>query len=124
MYIASGKVKIVWCSVQIFFLVGVVQNVCWRIIGATATLFVSVVLRFHGFPGRSVFAWRIVYRVLLPDLKNFAMSGNREELLNSIKEQGDLVRQLKAAKEPKERVIFSLTFPLCIFHEFFHESFR
>ncbi|CAD7089790.1 unnamed protein product [Hermetia illucens] len=32
------------------------------------------------------------------------MSGNREELLNSIKEQGDLVRQLKAAKEPKERI--------------------
>lgn len=32
------------------------------------------------------------------------MSDTREQLLNSIKEQGELVRSLKAAKEPKERI--------------------
>lgn len=32
------------------------------------------------------------------------MSDNREKLLNDIKEQGDLVRKVKAAKEPKQKV--------------------
>lgn len=32
------------------------------------------------------------------------MSDNREKLLNEIKEQGDLVRKVKAAKEPKQKV--------------------
>lgn len=32
------------------------------------------------------------------------MSENREKLLEEIKVQGDLVRQLKAAKEPKVKV--------------------
>lgn len=32
------------------------------------------------------------------------MSENREKLLKDIQEQGDLVRKLKAAKEPVEKV--------------------
>lgn len=32
------------------------------------------------------------------------MSDNREKLLDQIKEQGDLVRKVKAAKEPKQKV--------------------
>lgn len=32
------------------------------------------------------------------------MSENRDKILEEIKVQGDLVRQLKAAKEPKEKV--------------------
>lgn len=32
------------------------------------------------------------------------MSENRDEILLAIKDQGDLVRKLKAAKESKERV--------------------
>lgn len=37
------------------------------------------------------------------------MSENRDKLLEEIRVQGDLVRQLKAAKESKEKVrVFSL----------------
>lgn len=32
------------------------------------------------------------------------MSDNREELLEKIKVQGDLVRKVKAEKQPKEKV--------------------
>jgi hypothetical protein len=32
------------------------------------------------------------------------MSENREKILEQIKEQGEIVRKLKAAKEPKDKV--------------------
>lgn len=32
------------------------------------------------------------------------MSENREKILEQVKEQGEVVRKLKAAKEPKEKV--------------------
>lgn len=35
------------------------------------------------------------------------MSETRDQILEEIKIQGDLVRKLKAAKEPKEKVCFS-----------------
>lgn len=34
------------------------------------------------------------------------MSDSREQILESIKVQGEVVRKLKAAKEPKEKVCF------------------
>lgn len=34
------------------------------------------------------------------------MSENREQILESIKVQGEVVRKLKAAKEPKQKVCF------------------
>lgn len=34
------------------------------------------------------------------------MSENREQILESIKVQGEVVRKLKAAKEPKAKVCF------------------
>lgn len=40
------------------------------------------------------------------------MSENRHKILNDIKVQGDLVRQLKAAKESKERVCILFMFSL------------
>lgn len=38
------------------------------------------------------------------------MSDNREQILESIKVQGDIVRKLKAAKESKEKVCFYADF--------------
>lgn len=38
------------------------------------------------------------------------MSENRDEILLAIKDQGELVRKLKAAKESKERVSESWNF--------------
>lgn len=34
------------------------------------------------------------------------MSENREKILESIKVQGEVIRKLKAAKEPKQKVCF------------------
>ena len=41
------------------------------------------------------------------------MSDNREKLLNDIKEQGDLVRKVKAAKEPKQKVKINFVLFTC-----------
>lgn len=40
------------------------------------------------------------------------MTENREKLLDEIKEQGECVRKLKAAKEPKSKVKTKLNFKI------------